>query len=67
VTRYELPGLLAYNFVLENALGGGGIASLRYDPQGKTYAQMLLDEAIDVPAAWVAPGGPLGEPRNGER
>jgi hypothetical protein len=51
VTRYALPGLFAYNFVLENVLGGGGMASLRYDPQGKTYAQILLDEAISVPAA----------------
>jgi hypothetical protein len=59
VTRYELPGLLAYNFVLENALGGGGIASLRYDPQGKAFAQMLLDETIDVPLAWAAPGREL--------
>ena len=51
MTRYALPGLFAYNFVLENVLGGGGMASLRYDPQGKTYAQILLDEAISVPAA----------------
>lgn len=59
VTRYELPGLPAYNFVLEHALGGGGIASLRYDPQGKAFAQMLLDETIDIPLAWVAPGREL--------
>jgi acyclic terpene utilization AtuA family protein len=59
VTRYELPGLLAYNFVLENALGGGGTASLRYDPQGKAFAQVLLDETIDVPLAWAAPGREL--------
>jgi Acyclic terpene utilisation family protein AtuA len=53
VTRYELPGFDAFNFVLENALGGGGIASLRYDPQGKTFAQILLDEPVLVPAAWI--------------
>ena len=49
VRRYELPGLLALNFTLEQALGGGGIASLRYDPQGKAFAQMLLDLELDVP------------------
>lgn len=54
VLRYSLPGLSAYNFVLENVLGGGGVASLRYDPQGKTYAQILLDEPIVVPRSWVA-------------
>ncbi len=49
VSRYALPGFNAVNFMLENALGGGGIASLRYDPQGKAFAQMLLDIEIDVP------------------
>jgi hypothetical protein len=49
VTRHELPGLQALNFTLEHALGGGGIASLRYDPQGKAFAQMLLDLELDVP------------------
>eukprot|EP00794_Sanderia_malayensis_P012879 gene12879-14205_t len=43
VKRYELPGISAFNFVLENSLGGGGIASLRSDPQGKAFGQMLLD------------------------
>jgi hypothetical protein len=53
VTRYAIPGFHAFNFVLENALGGGGIASLRYDPQGKTFAQILLDELVLVPAGWL--------------
>ncbi|WP_423457758.1 acyclic terpene utilization AtuA family protein [Ottowia sp. VDI28] len=48
VRRYELPGFQALNFVLEKALGGGGVASLRYDPQGKAFAQMLLDLEVDV-------------------
>ncbi|KAM8970633.1 uncharacterized protein ACOB8E_004674 [Sarcophilus harrisii] len=46
VTRYELPGIYALNFVLKNSLGGGGIASLRNDPQGKALGQMLLDFQI---------------------
>uniref|UniRef100_A0A667ZM70 Si:ch73-132f6.5 n=1 Tax=Myripristis murdjan TaxID=586833 RepID=A0A667ZM70_9TELE len=43
VTRYTLPGIHGLNFVLQNSLGGGGVASLRSDPQGKAYGQMLLD------------------------
>ena len=54
VQRYELPGVDALNFVLRNALGGGGIASLRFDPQGKAYAQQLLDMPIEVPTAWLS-------------
>lgn len=43
VTRYTLPGINGLNFVLQSSLGGGGVASLRSDPQGKAYGQMLLD------------------------
>lgn len=49
VIRYEMPALNALNFVLENALGGGGVASLRIDPQGKAYAQQLLDMKVKIP------------------
>lgn len=59
VERFEWPGLDGFNFLLHGALGGGGIASLRHDPQGKTYAQILLDLPVAVPAEWVAPGGLL--------
>lgn len=48
VTRYELPDLMALNFVLEGALGGGGIVSLRSDPQGKLLAQRLLDLVLPL-------------------
>uniref|UniRef100_A0A3Q0SAB5 Si:ch73-132f6.5 n=1 Tax=Amphilophus citrinellus TaxID=61819 RepID=A0A3Q0SAB5_AMPCI len=41
--RYTLPGIHGLNFVLKSSLGGGGVASLRSDPQGKAYGQMLLD------------------------
>jgi len=47
VKRYELPGVKALNFVLEDCLGGGGMASLRIDPQGKGLGQMLLDLKLD--------------------
>jgi Acyclic terpene utilisation family protein AtuA len=51
VERFELPGVNAFNFLLHDALGGGGVASLRVDAQGKAYAQMLMDYPIPVPAA----------------
>ena len=50
VKLYSLPGLDAFNLMLEQALGGGGIVSLRIDPQGKAMAQQLLDMPIAVPA-----------------
>ncbi|NWB49474.1 acyclic terpene utilization AtuA family protein [Pseudomonas gingeri] len=49
VERWYLPGSHSLNFLLENALGGGGIASLRIDPQGKAFAQQLLEIQIPVP------------------
>ncbi|WP_127114347.1 acyclic terpene utilization AtuA family protein [Shimia sediminis] len=49
VTRFTLPGLMAYNFLIKEALGGGGTASLRFDPQGKAFGQILLDVPVQVP------------------
>jgi hypothetical protein len=51
VTRYEAPGLHAFNFLLEDALGGGGMASRRIDSQGKAFGQMALEMKIKVPRA----------------
>lgn len=51
VERFLLPGAHALNFLLHDVLGGGGVASLRNDPQGKGYAQLLLACPIPVPAA----------------
>ncbi len=53
VERFLLPGSFALNFLLHEVLGGGGIASLRNDPQGKGYAQLLLEVPIEIPAALV--------------
>jgi hypothetical protein len=50
--RFEAPGLNALNFLIEDALGGGGMASLRIDPQGKAYGQMVLEMIVPVPAEW---------------
>ncbi|NQD93822.1 terpene utilization protein AtuA, partial [Pseudomonas sp. CrR25] len=49
--RWYLPGSHSLNFLLENALGGGGVASLRIDPQGKAFAQQLLEFPVPVPKA----------------
>ncbi len=51
VDRFELPNLLALNFLLHESLGGGGAASLRFDAQGKTFSQFLLSMPVTVPAA----------------
>jgi len=56
VTRYEAPGLHALNFVMERALGGGGMASMRIDSQGKAYGQRALEMRVPVPAHWLAAG-----------
>jgi hypothetical protein len=48
VDRYELSNLCALNFLLLQALGGGGTVSLRLDAQGKTYGAALLRMEIDV-------------------
>jgi len=48
--------LNAFNFLLQGALGGGGMASLRIDPQGKAYGQMALEMILTVPAALLASG-----------
>ena len=49
LTRFYLPGSHAMNILIDDALGGGGVASLRNDPQGKAYAQILLDHPIPIP------------------
>ncbi|KAG1080321.1 hypothetical protein G6F42_023393 [Rhizopus arrhizus] len=52
VTRFELPGPNAMNFVLTHSLGGGGLSSLVVDRQGKTYAQLCLSGLeVEIPAS----------------
>ncbi len=48
VERYELPNLGALNFLLHQALGGGGTVSLRTDAQAKTLGAALLRLEIEV-------------------
>lgn len=54
VERWWLPGTHSLNFLLHRALGGGGAGSLRTDPQGKAFAQMLLDFPVPIPRALAA-------------
>ena len=48
VERFELPNLGALNFLLHEALDGGGTLSLRIDAQGKNMGSALLAMEIDV-------------------
>jgi hypothetical protein len=54
VRRYDLPNLLAFNFVIDDALGGGASRSLRLDTQGKALAVAVLEMRLPAPA----PAGP---------
>ena len=49
VERFELPNLGALNFLLHEALGGGGTMSLMNDAQGKVFSTALLRMEIEVP------------------
>ncbi|MGH7579529.1 MAG: AtuA-related protein [Gemmatimonadales bacterium] len=51
VQRFELPNLNALNFLLHEALDGGGTISLKTDAQGKVYSTALLRMEVPVPAA----------------
>jgi hypothetical protein len=48
VVRYELPNLLALNFILEGVLEGGGSLSLRIDAQGKAIGQAILELPLEL-------------------
>lgn len=48
VERFELPNLAALNFMLYEALGGGGTVSARVDAQGKTLGAALLGLEVEV-------------------
>ncbi len=53
VTRYDVPGIHALNFVCTQALDGGGMASLRNDALGKGMAQILLTMPLRMPRNWL--------------
>jgi hypothetical protein len=47
VVRYELPGIAALNFVMDQTLGGGVTRSLALDAHGKSLSSALLDLDIE--------------------
>ena len=51
IDRFHLPGSHAINFLIDAVLGGGGVASIRNDAQGKGYGQILLAHPVAIPAA----------------
>lgn len=53
VERFCVPGFNAFNFLMTEALGGGGTASIRVDSQGKAFGQMLLSMLVRVPPDWL--------------
>ncbi len=48
ITRYEVPSLNGYNFVMEHALGGGATMSLRLDSLGKSMGSAVMRMKINV-------------------
>ncbi|HVX65554.1 MAG TPA: hypothetical protein VHA11_03080 [Bryobacteraceae bacterium] len=48
VERFELANIGALNFLLYEALGGGGTVSLRIDAQAKTLGAALLRMEIEI-------------------
>jgi hypothetical protein len=56
VRRYELPNLLALNFVVVGLLGLGVAASTRPDPQAKGLGEYLRSRYADIPVALLPPG-----------
>lgn len=61
VERFELPNLHALNFLLHNALGGGGTVSLKTDAQGKTLSTAILRMQVEVPSGIAARALAAGE------
>jgi hypothetical protein len=53
VERFEVPGTHALNFLCHEALGGGGVATMRLDQLGKGKAQQLLEMYVEVPNGLV--------------
>ena len=48
VERFEVPNVLALNFVLHGALNGGASRSLRSDALGKSLSSALLRMEIEA-------------------
>ncbi|MEX3006915.1 acyclic terpene utilization AtuA family protein [Hoeflea sp. TYP-13] len=57
VERFCLPGIHGMNILMHDVLGGGGIASLLNDAQGKACAQTLLSLPVSLPKALMKNSG----------
>jgi len=55
ITRYEVPGIKALNFVMEEALGGGVSRSLSLDRHGKSFSVLMLNIDLKVPDNYLLP------------
>lgn len=53
VTRYDLPLLPAFNFVIDDVLEGGVNGSLNLDGHGKSNSFILLAMQVQVPEKFV--------------
>lgn len=48
IERFYLPGSNSINILISDVLDGGGMASIRNDPQAKGFAQILLMQKISI-------------------
>ena len=48
ITRYDVPSLNGFNFVMKHALGGGATMSLRLDSLGKSMGSAVMRMKIHV-------------------
>ena len=63
VTRYDLPLLSAFNFVIDDVLDGGVNASRSIDRHGKTLSYILLGRfIIDMPIDLIPESSPYLNP-----
>ncbi len=55
ISRYELPNVLALNFVIVGLLGAGVASSSRPDPQAKGLGEFVRSRYLDVPVELLGP------------
>jgi hypothetical protein len=53
VRRYDLPGIHAFNFVIDDVLEGGVNGALNLDGHGKSHSFRLLSVMVRVPGHLV--------------
>ncbi|HEX3567916.1 MAG TPA: exopolyphosphatase, partial [Acidimicrobiales bacterium] len=56
IRRYELPRVLALNFVVVGLLGEGVASSTRPDPQAKSLGEYLRSRLVDIPVSFLPDG-----------